>query len=340
MTAVQARIHYSFKQELCLLRDIIRDYTPPDYSYEPVEGKKTAKQSDYDLVDVIPVSDPNAATMAQKIVQYQAVLQLAQSAPQMYNMPLLHRQMLDVLGIKNASKLIPMPEDQKPTDPVSENQNVLMSKPVKAFAYQDHQAHITVHMTAMQDPKIQQLMQGNPMGQAIQMAMMAHINEHLGFQYRVEIQNQLGFTLPPQTDESGEEVHIDQEAEARLAPMLAQAAQRLLIQNQGQAAQQQAQQQAQDPIIQMQQQELQLKAQDQQRKAMKDMADVQLGKKRLEVDALKAAAQLNNQKKESKASRNFEAIKAVAAMNHEKNLHKKDSALEIFRRENQKPKGE
>jgi hypothetical protein len=340
MSAVQARIHFSLKQELKLLKVIIADYTPDEYSYDPTEGNRRAKKSDYDNVDVIPVSDPNASTMAQKIVQYQAVLQLAQSAPQMYNMPLLHRQMLDVLGIKNASKLIPMPEDQKPTDPVSENQNVLMSKPVKAFAYQDHQAHITVHLSALHDPKIQQLMQGNPMGQAIQMAMMAHVNEHLGFQYRVEIQNQLGFTLPPQTDESGEEVHIDTEAEARLAPMLAQAAQRLLIQNQGQAAQQQAQQQAQDPIIQMQQQELQLKAQDQQRKAMKDMADVQLNKKRLEVDALKAAAQLASQKKESKASRNFEAMKTMAEMNHEKNLHKKDSALEILKHENSRFKGE
>jgi hypothetical protein len=342
MSAVQARIHFSLKQELKLLKVIIADYTPDEYSYDPTEGNRRAKKSDYDNVDVIPVSDPNASTMAQKIVQYQAVLQLAQSAPQMYNMPLLHRQMLDVLGIKNAQKLIPMPEDQKPTDPVSENQNILMSKPVKAFAYQDHQAHITVHMSAMQDPKIQQLLQNNPMVQALQQAMMAHINEHLGFQYRVEIQNQLGFSLPPQMDESGEDVHIDPEAEARLAPMLAQAAQRLLAQNQGQAAQQQAQQQAQDPIVQMQQQELQLKAQEQQRKAMKDMADVQLNKKRLEIDALKAAAQINNQKKENKAQRNFEAIKSLAEMKHEKDLHKRDKALEILKHENPqtKPRGD
>jgi hypothetical protein len=340
MSAVQARIHFSLKQELKLLKVIIADYTPDEYSYDPSEGNRRAKKSDYDNVDVIPVSDPNASTMAQKIVQYQAVLQLAQSAPQMYNMPLLHRQMLDVLGIKNAAKLIPMPEDQKPTDPVSENQNILMSKPVKAFAYQDHQAHITVHMSAMQDPKIQQLLQNNPMVQALQQAMMAHINEHLGFQYRVEIQNQLGFSLPPQMDESGEDTHIDPQAEARLAPMLAQAAQRLLAQNQGQAAQQQAQQQAQDPIVQMQQQELQLKAQEQQRKAMKDMADVQLNKKRLEIDALKAAAQINNQKKETKAQRNFEAIKSLAEMKHEKDLHKRDSALAILKHENPQTKGE
>jgi hypothetical protein len=340
MSAVQARIHFSLKQELKLLKTIIADYSPEEYSYDPVEGSRRAKKSDYHHVDVIPVSDPNASTMAQKIVQYQAVLQLAQSAPQMYNMPLLHRQMLDVLGIKNAHKLIPMPEDMKPVDPVTENQNVLMGKPVKAFAYQDHQAHITVHLAAIQDPKIQQLMQNNPMGQALQMAMMAHVNEHLGFQYRVEIQNQLGFTLPPQTDESGEDVHIDQEAEARLAPMLAQAAQRLLMQNQGQAAQQQAQQQAQDPIIQMQQQELQLKAQEQQRKGMKDMADIQLNKKRLEIDALKAAAQIATQKKETKAQRNFEAMKTLAEMNHEKDLHRKDKALEILKHENPQLKGE
>jgi hypothetical protein len=340
MSAVQARIHFSLKQELKLLKVIIADYTPDEYSYDPTEGNRRAKKSDYDNVDVIPVSDPNASTMAQKIVQYQAVLQLAQSAPQMYNMPLLHRQMLDVLGIKNASKLIPMAEDQKPTDPVSENQNILMSKPVKAFAYQDHQAHITVHMSAMNDPKIVQLLQNNPMAQALQQAMMAHINEHLGFQYRVEIQNQLGFSLPPQMDESGEDMHIDPEAEARLAPMLAQAAQRLLAQNQGQMAQQQAQQQAQDPIVQMQQQELQLKAQEQQRKAMKDMADVQLNKKRLEIDALKAAAQINNQKKETKAQRNFEAIKSLAEMKHEKDLHKRDSALAILKHENPQTKGE
>ena len=338
MSAVQARIHFSLKQELKLLKVIIADYTPDEYSYDPAEGNRRAKKSDYDNVDVIPVSDPNASTMAQKIVQYQAVLQLAQSAPQMYNMPLLHRQMLDVLGIKNAAKLIPMAEDQKPTDPVSENQNILMSKPVKAFAYQDHQAHITVHMSAMNDPKIQQLLQNNPMAQALQQAMMAHINEHLGFQYRVEIQNQLGFSLPPQMDESGEDVHIDTEAEARLAPMLAQAAQRLLMQNQAQIAQQQAQQQAQDPIVQMQQQELQLKAREQQRKAMKDMADVQLNKKRLEIDALKAAAQINNQKKESKAQRNFEAIKSLAEMKHEKDLHKRDKALEILKHENPQTK--
>jgi hypothetical protein len=284
MSAIQARVHYSMKQELGLLKKIIADYTPEDYDYEPTEGSRKAKKSDYDNVDVIPVSDPNASTMAQKIVQYQAVLQLAMQAPQMYNMPLLHRQMLDVLGIKEANKLIPMEEDQKPKDPVSENQNVLMMKPVKAFMYQDHQAHIAVHMSAMQDPKIMALLQNNPMAQQLQAAMMAHINEHLGFEYRKQIEQQLGMPLPPQKDESGEDVNMSPEVEAQLAPMLAQAAQRLLQMNQSQAQQQQAQQQQQDPLIQMQQQELQIKQQDLQRKAQKDQMDAQLKQAQLQID--------------------------------------------------------
>jgi hypothetical protein len=282
MSAVQARVHYSMKQELKLLKVIIADYTPEDYDYEPTEGSRRAKRSDYDNVDVIPVSDPNAATMAQKIVQYQAVLQLAQSAPQMYNMPLLHRQMLDVLGIKNANKLIPLDEDQKPADPVSENQNILMMKPVKAFMYQDHAAHITVHMSAMHDPKIAQLLQGNPMAQQLQAAMQAHINEHLGFEYRKQIEQQLGMALPAQKDESGEDVNMAPDVEARLAPLLAQAAQQLLQQNQAQAAQQQAQQQAQDPMVQMQQQELALKAK-----------EVAIKEKKLAVDAAAQADKLH-----------------------------------------------
>jgi hypothetical protein len=197
MSAVQARVHYSMKQELGLLKQIIAAYTPDEYNYEPIEGHRRAKRSDYDNVDVIPVSDPNASTMAQKIVQYQAVLQLAQTAPQLYNLPLLHRQMLEVLNIKDAEKLVPMPEDQKPEDPITENQSILMGKPVKAFAYQDHKAHITIHMSAMQDPKIMQLLQGNPMAQQMQASMMNHINEHLGMEYRKQIELQLGFNLTP-----------------------------------------------------------------------------------------------------------------------------------------------
>jgi len=347
MSAVQARIHFSLKQELKLLKHIIAEYTPEDYNYDPEEGSRKAKKSDYENVDVIPVSDPNASTMAQKIVQYQAVLQLAQGAPQLYNMPLLHRQMLEVLGIKNAAKLIPMEEDQKPTDPVSENQNILKMKPVKAFAYQDHQAHITVHMSAMQDPKITQLLQNNPMAQALQQAMMAHINEHLGFQYRVEVEKQLGFSLPPQHDESGEDIHIDPEMEARLAPMLATAAQQLLQQNQAQAAQQQALQQAQDPIVQMQQQELQIKAQEaqtkaaaQQAKAKKDIADVTLRAKDLEMRDKIAGGKLLleqvNAKREAK-QHNLDNVISTAEMaaqhKHEKDMHRKDKALELLQHE-------
>jgi hypothetical protein len=319
MSAIQARVHYAMKQELGLLKNIIAAYTPEDYSYEPTEGTRKAKRSDYDNVDVIPVSDPNASTMAQKIVQYQAVLQLAQQSPQLYNLPLLHRQMLDVLGIKNAEKLVPMDEDQKPTDPVSENQNVLKGKPVKAFAYQDHKSHIIVHMSAMQDPQVVQLMQNNPNAQALQAAMQAHISEHLGFEYRVQIEQQLGMSLPPQQDESGEEIHMDPEVEARLAPLLAQAAQQLLQQHQGQAAQQQAQQQAQDPLVQMQQQELQLKAQEQARKMQKDQTDAAFKAQQLKVDVLKSVMQSRNQKQMELVNTGADILKTMSQHNHEKN---------------------
>jgi chaperonin GroES len=327
MSAVQARIHYSMKQELVLLRDIIRDYTPDEYSYDPDEGDPKAKKSDYDDVDVIPVSDPNASTMAQKIVQYQAVMQLAQGSPQLYNMPLLHRQMLDVLGVKEASKLVPMDEDQKPMDPVSENQNVLMMKPVKAFAYQDHQAHIMVHMSAMQDPKIQQLLQSNPMAQQLASAMMAHINEHLGFEYRKQIEQQLGFSLPPQKDEAGEDINMPPEVEAKLAPLLAQASQRLLQQNQQQAAQQKAQQQAQDPLVQMQMQELQIKAQDQQRKAAKDQQDAQLKQQQIQVERERIAAQQQTDAKRIQT----DMLKTAAQMSNDKNAAMMDLGVDVLK---------
>jgi hypothetical protein len=328
MSAVQARIHYSLKQELKLLKNIIAEYTPEEYDYEPDEGTPRAKRSDYENVDVIPVSDPNASTMAQKIVQYQAVMQLAQQNPQLYNLPLLNREMLDVLGIKNARKLVPMAEDQVPMDPVSENQNVLMMKPVKAFAYQDHQAHITVHMMAMNDPKIQSLLKQNPMAPQLQMSMMAHINEHLGFQYRIEIEKQLGMTLPPQTDESGEDIPMHPEVEARLAPMLAQAATQLMQQNQAEAAQKQAQQQAQDPIVQMQMQELQIKAQEQQRKAAKDQVDAQLKAAQIQVErdriaastkveGAKAILQASTQKKDTMLTLGVDLLKNKANKEHE-----------------------
>ena len=307
MSAIQARVHYSMKQELGLLKEIIAAYTPEEYDYEPDEGSPRAKKSDYDDVDVIPVSDPNAATMAQKIVQYQAVIQLAQGAPQIYNMPLLHRQMLEVLGVKDAAALIPMDGDQKPTDPVTENQNVLMGKPVKAFLYQDHLAHMTVHMSAMQDPKIQALLQNNPQAQILQQAMMAHINEHLGFEYRRQIEQQLGMPLPAQTDENGESVPMDPEIEARLSPMLAQAAQQLLGKNTQEAQAAQAQQKAQDPLVQLQQQELQIKAADQQRKAQKDQTDAALKVQQQQIERERIAAQQQTDAKRIQV----EAIKAV-----------------------------
>ncbi len=341
MSAVQARVHYSLKQELKLLKHIIAEDTPEEYDYEPTEGSRKAKKSDYKNVDVIPVSDPNAATMAQKITQYQAVLQLAQSAPQIYNIPLLHRQMLDVLGVKNAQKLIPMAEDQKPQDPVTENQNVLMMKPVKAFAYQDHQAHITVHMTAMQDPKILQLLQNNPQAQALQSAMMAHINEHLGFEYRVQVEQHLGFTLPPQKDESGEDVEIDINLEAKLAPLLAQAAQRLLQQNQTQVAQQQAQQIAKDPIVQMQQQELMIKMEEQKRKSAKDVADIALEKEKLDLERKRIGAQtamdtikIKANMQEKKLKMGADLVQEIADQQHKDEVQKRDNALDILKYEN------
>lgn len=314
MSAVQARIHYSMKQELGLLKKIIAAYTPDTYSYEPVEGHRYAKRTDYDDVDVIPVSDPNASTMAQKIVQYQAVFQLAQASPQLYNMPLLHRQMLDVLGIKDAQKLVPMEEDQKPTDPVSENQNILRMKPVKAFEYQDHKAHITVHMAAMQDPTIQQLLQGNPAAQSMQAAMLNHINDHLGMEYRKQIELQLGFNLPPKEDEIGEEQGVNPEVEALLAPMLAQAAQRLLQQNQATVAQQQAQQAAQDPIVQMQQQELAIKQAEVQRKAQKDQIDAELRAKQQQIEAGRIMSQVELERQKLAAEQQMQAIRAAAEM--------------------------
>ena len=289
MSAVQARIHYAMKQELRLLKGIIRDYTPAEYSYEPEEGTRRAKKSDYDHVDVIPVSDPNAATMSQKVVQYQAALQLAQSAPQLYNLPLLHRQMLDVLGIRNASKLVPSEEDRKPADPITENMNILKMKPVKAFLYQDHRAHIQVHMGAMKDPQIQQIVGQTPMAQQIMAAMQAHINEHIGYEYRKQMEMRMGVMLPP--PEKIEEDGIPQHMEVQISQLAAQAGQQLLQQNQQQAAAQAAQQQAQDPLIQLQQQELKIKEMELQRKAQKDKIDAAAKADQLEIEKERIAAQ-------------------------------------------------
>ena len=300
MGAVQARIHAAMKEEFKLLKEIIREYTSPDYSYVPQDGTPQVKAEDYDVIEVIPVSDPNASTMAQRVVQYQAALQLAQGAPQLYDLPRLHRQMLDVLGIPNADKLVPLPDDQKPKDPITENMNVLKGTPLKAFIYQDHQAHITTHMTFLQDPSIMQTIGQNPMAQQMQAAMMAHVAEHLGFRYRQEIEQRVGAPLP------GPEQDISEAEELAMAKYVAEAAQQVLQIHQAQAAQQQAQAIAQDPLVQLQQQELQIKGMEQQRKLQKDSIDAQIAEKRLNVeqqriavDAQKEGIRLQNQNQQN-----------------------------------------
>ena len=285
MSAVQARIHYAMKQEFRLLKNIIAEYTPEDYDYDPEEGSRRAKKSDYDTVEVIPVSDPNAATMAQKVVQYQAVMQMAQATPQIYDMVELNRQMLEVLGIKNIGKLIPSAEDQKPKDPVSENMAVMNMKPVKAFIYQDHEAHIAVHTMAMKDPKIAQIVGQNPQAQMMMAAMMAHINEHVAFQYRKEIEEQLGIPLPKMDEE------LDPEMEQEISRMMAMAATKLFQKDSAEAQQQQAQAAAQDPVLQMQQQELQLKAQEVEIKKQKVMIDAAAKQDQLEIEKSRIEAQ-------------------------------------------------
>jgi hypothetical protein len=286
-------VHFTLKQELQLLAVIIRDYTDDEYTYEP-DGEQgpRAKKSDYRHVDILPVSDPNAATLSQRVVQYQAVIQLAQMAPDIYDLPKLHRGMLDVLGIKNADKLVPLDEDQKPTDPVSENMNVLKGKPLKAFQYQDHQSHIQVHVSAMQDPALMQLIGQNPRAQAMQAAMMAHIAEHAGFAYRQKIEQQLGMPLPPEGEQLPPQIEI------ALSGMMAQAAQQVLQQSQAQAAQQQAQQQQQDPVVQMQQQELQIK-----------QGELQLKEKKLQVDAAAKADELDLKKQALEAKMELDGYK-------------------------------
>ena len=315
MTAVQARVHFALKQELKLLKNIIRDYTDPDYTYTPEYGNRKAKKTDYDKVDIIPVSDPNAATMSQRVIQYQAVIQMAQMAPDIYNLPELHRGMLNVLGIKNAEKLVPIEEDMKPIDPVQENQNALKGSPLKAFLHQDHASHIQVHMMLLQDPMIQQFIGQNPQAPKIMGAITAHIAEHVGYQMRQKIEQQLGMPLPPEDEKLPPQVEI------ALSGMMAQAAQQVLMQDQAKAAQQQAQQQAQDPVLQIQMQELQLKGQELELKKQKIMmdaaakADAQQLKEqevsgKLELDALRTGAQI----KESQAKQQFEQERAGVQM--------------------------
>jgi hypothetical protein len=285
MGAVQARVHYSMKQEFKLLKALIRDHAPEEYSYEPEGGDRRARKMDYDMVDVIPVSDPNSSTMAQRIMQYQAVIQLASQAPQIYDLPNLHRQMIEVLGIKNAEKLVPTEDDEKPKDPISENMAFLNVKPTKAFMYQDHEAHIAAHTTFMQDPMIAQQMGQNPMAQQMMAAIQAHIAEHLAFLYRQKIEEQLGVPLP------GPEEKLPEDVELQLSRLVAQGAAQLLQKNTAQAQAQQAQQQAQDPLVQMQQQELQIKTQEVQTKAQKAQADIALGNQRLQLEAQRIANQ-------------------------------------------------
>jgi hypothetical protein len=310
LTAVQARVHNSLKQELKLLKTIIRDYTAPDYSYEPEYGTARAKQGDYDKVDVIPVSDPNAATLSQRVVQYQAVIQMAQMAPDIYDLPQLHRGMLEVLGIKNPEKLVPLEEDMKPIDPVSENQDIIKNEPVKAFFYQDHDAHIAVHQFMLQDPLMQQTIGQNPKAQQIMAALTAHIAEHAGYRMRRQIEVQLGMPLPPY--ESDEHEDMPPQVELPLSAMIAQAAQQALAQNQAMAAQQQAQQQMQDPLVQMQQQELQIRASEAQTKAQKVQGDLAIKQQELQLKAQETQAKLAASNPQLEAAKTQQELQANA----------------------------
>jgi hypothetical protein len=308
MSAVQARVHFAMKQEFKLLKAIIRDYTPQEYSYDPAEGDRKAKQADYDLVEVIPVSDPNSATMAQRIMQYQAVIQLAQQAPQIYNLPQLHRQMIEVLGIKNADKLVPIEDDMTPRDPVSENMAFLNGKPTKAFIYQDHDAHIAVHVSLMQDPMMAQQIGQSPMGQQMGAAIMAHVAEHLAFNYRKKVEEQLGVPLPPPDQEMPEDIEVE------LSRLVAQASTQLLQLNMSKAQQAQAQQAQQDPMVQMQQAELQIKAQEAKTKEQKVQGDLAIKQAELQ---LKAAEMQRGQGEDPR----IKAALAQQELQHKEQVH-------------------
>ena len=312
MAAVQSRVHYAMKQEFKLLRKIIAEYAPVEYMYVPDRGEPRARQADYAMVEVIPVSDPNSSTMAQRVVQYQTVMQMAQAAPQIYNLPQLHRQMIEVLGIKDADKLVPTEEDTKPIDPVSENMAFLVGKPVKAFIFQDHKAHIAVHEAFLQDPQIAAFIGQSPGAQQVVAAIKAHIGEHMAFLYRQQIEQKLGVPLPPPNEE------LPPEMEALLAQTMAQAGIQLTQEKQAQAAQAQAQQKAQDPIIQMQQAELQLKQGELQRKAAKDAMEGALDQERLNLDKQKAtttatieSARIASQNQQAEAKNDLNEQKAI-----------------------------
>lgn len=285
MTAVQARVHASMKQEFKLLKALIAEYAPDEYSYVPDRAEPRARKRDYAVVDVIPVSDPNSSTMAQRVVQYQTAMQMAKDAPQIYDLPMLHRQMLEVIGIRNADKIVPTKDDILPADPVSENMNFLVGKPTKAFISQDHDAHIQVHQAFLQDPQIMAFIGQNPAAQQVVAAIQAHIAEHVAFSYRKQIEDKLGANLPPPSEQMPEELEV------LLSQVMADAARQLTQQKQQAAAMQQAQQQAQDPVFQQQQKELEIKAADVQRKVIKDAEEVRLAKERLELEKARESNQ-------------------------------------------------
>jgi hypothetical protein len=313
MAAVQARVHYTMKQEFKMLKEIMAEFAPQDYDYEPIRGEVSARQMDYAMVDVIPVSDPNSSTMAQRVVQYQAVLQMAQSAPQIYDLPQLHRQMIEVLGVKNADKLVPTKDDAKPTDPISENMDALTGKPLRAFIYQDHKAHIATHTSFMQDPSIAAMIGQNPQAKRIMASLQAHIAEHLGFQYRQDIEEKLGAPLPPPGEELPEQIEVD------LSRLVAEAGAQLMQGNQQKLAAQKAQQQAKDPVMQQKQADLQIRAQEVQRKAAKDQQDSQLKQAELQrkvqkdqMDAMLDAEKLKLDQQELQLDAQKEGVRAAA----------------------------
>ena len=335
MAAVQARVHYAMKQEFKMLKAIMAEYASPEYDYQPLRGEMSARQSDYRLVDVIPVSDPNSSTMAQRVVQYQAVLQMAQQAPQIYDLPQLHRQMIDVLGIKNADKLVPTKDDIKPSDPVSENMNALTGTPIKAFIYQDHDAHMATHQAFIQDPMIAQTIGQNPQAQQIMAALQAHIAEHLGFKYRKQMEEKLGVALPAPNDEMSEEMEV------QLARVMADAGKQLTQQNQQQAAQKKAQEQQQDPAFQLQQAELQVKQQEVQRKAQKDQGDMQVKQADLQRKTQKDQADATidiEQLKLAKQELEIDAQKAGAKLAADRRVASNKLDLDLLREAKNKPK--
>jgi hypothetical protein len=324
MGAVQARVHNSMKQEFKLLKNIIRDNMPEDYDYEPVGGDRTVKQADYDIVEVIPVSDPNSSTMAQRIMQYQAVIQLSQGAPQIYDLPQLHRQMIEVLGIKNAEKLVPIEDDQTPRDPISENMSFLKGEPTKAFIYQDHDAHIAVHTTFMEDPMIAQQMGQNPMAQQMMAAIQAHRAEHLAYLYRKKIEEQMGVPLPKPNEKLPEEVEV------QLSQLVAQASTQLLQQNKAQAQQAQAQQLAQDPLIQMQQAELQIKKQDADTKAQKVQGELAIKQQELQIKQQEAGGGQPQEDPAVMAMRHQQEMQK-----HQQEMAKQQQALQMLQQRHQ-----